>query len=388
MIEPRRRESRKTGCLKGYLWKYLIKVVPRAIRCYCCLRINTFGKQLLIQGTGAMTLKRLAACALFIAAIQTTLAADWVNISDPLVASVAKTQAIPWPGNTSGVAVDRTTGTLYLDVDNVGIWQSTDHGQSFQRVAEGQISGRSEFGYSLNCDPAGQRMACFQLDGKGGLTLDGAQTWQTFAPMGRNWDYGAVDWKDPQARAMFASRHETGGEMYISSDAGASWHFIGKHPEFKALGIFDANTLVAGTDAGIVRSTDAGKTWTTNSTFHPVGRIAVYFKGRTYWLAHEGLITSRDKGQTWKLIGSPIEAGWGPLFGKDANHIILANFNDIVQSDNGGKTWTRIASMPPFQGGLVANLPGEYISIAWDPKANILYGSLMGSATYRLQLGH
>jgi photosystem II stability/assembly factor-like uncharacterized protein len=334
-----------------------------------------------------MILRVSAFCVFFATAIQSSMAADWVNISDPLVAEVSRSAPIPWPGNTSGVAVDHDTGTLYLVVDNVGLWQSTDHGQSFQRIAEGQISGRSEFGYSLNCDPAGQRMACFQLDGKGGMTLDGGHTWQTFATMGRNWDYGAVDWKDPKAQAMFASRHETGGEMYISSDAGMSWHFIGKHPEFTALGIFDTNTLVAGTDAGIVRSTDAGQTWVTNSAFHPIGRVAVYIKGRTWWLAREGLIASRDKGLTWKLIGSPVDAGWGPFYGKDTKHIIVANFNDILQSDNGGKTWTRIASTAPFAGGLVPNLPGEYISLAWDSRANILYASLMGSAAYRLQLG-
>jgi photosystem II stability/assembly factor-like uncharacterized protein len=335
-----------------------------------------------------MILRRLATCALFTATIQTSMAADWVNISDPLIAKVSQSTAIPWPGNTAGVAVDRTTGTLYLDVCNVGLWQSKDHGQSFHRLAEGQISGRCEFGSALNCDPAGKRMACFLLDGKGGMTLDGGKSWTSFAPMGRNWDYGAVDWPDPQALALFASRHESGGEMYVSSDAGASWQFIGRHPEFTGLGIFGTNILVAGTEAGIVRSTDAGQTWTNISTFHPVGRAAIYFKGRTYWLAREGLITSRDKGLTWKLIGSPVNAGWGPLFGKSARHIIVADFNGFLQSNDGGKTWTRIAPLPPFAGGLVPKLPGEFLSIAWDPRANILYASRMGSAAYQLQPGH
>jgi len=335
-----------------------------------------------------MNLRQLATCAFCAIVIQTSIAANWVNISDPLVTKVNQVAPVPWPGNTSGVAVDRKTGTLYLDVDNVGLWQSTDHAQTFQHIVDGQISGRAEFGYSINCDPAGSRMACFLLDGKCGMTLDSGRSWQPFAPMGRNWDYGAVDWSDPQARALFASHHESGGEMYVSSDAGASWHFIGKHPEFTSLGIFNTNTLVAGIGSGIIRSTDAGQTWTNVSSFHPVGRIAVYFKGRTWWLAREGLITSRDKGATWKLVGTPVNAGWGPLFGRNARHIIVADVNGFLQSNNGGKTWKRIAPMAPFQGGLVPNLPGEFISIAWDPKANILYASRMGSATYRLQLGH
>jgi photosystem II stability/assembly factor-like uncharacterized protein len=342
-----------------------------------------------------MILKQLAAAALLAGSIQFSVAGDqaaeaagWVNISDPLVAAVAAAgTTIPWPGNTAGVAVDRTTGTLYLDVCNVGLWQSADHGQSFQRVAEGRISGRCEYGYALNCDPAGGRMACLLLDGQGGLTLDAGHTWEPFAPMGRNWEYGAVAWSDPKAQAIFADRHESGGEKYVSADAGKSWRFLGKHPEFTSLGVFDARTLVAGTETGILRSTDGGETWTNISTLHPVGRLAVYFQGRTYWLAKEGLITSTDQGLTWQTSGAPLEAGWGPLFGKDNQHIVVADFQGFLESADGGTTWRRLAPLPAFTGGLVPKLPGQFLSIAWDPNANLLYASRMGSATYRLQLG-
>lgn len=334
-----------------------------------------------------MILKLLAGCVL-LAAVQTSPAADWVNISDPLVSAVTNSGTpIPWPGDTAGVALNRTNGTLYVDVCNVGLWQSTDHGQTFRRVAQGQISGRCEFAGSINCDPAGGRMACFMLDGKCGMTLDAGATWQPFAPMGRNWDYGAVDWSDPQARPIFASRHESGGEMYTSDDAGASWHFIGKHPEFTSIGIFDAHTLVVGTDSGIMRSTNGGESWTTVSAFHPLSHVAVYFQGLTYWLAKEGLITSADKGATWQRVGDALDAGCGPLFGKDAQHLVVADFKGFLESDNGGQTWRRIAPLPPFQGGLTPHLPGEFLNIAWDPEANVLYASRMGSATYHLQLG-
>jgi photosystem II stability/assembly factor-like uncharacterized protein len=323
-----------------------------------------------------------------VVAVSGATAAEWVNISDPLITSLTNAgMAIPWPGNTAGVAVDRSSGTLYLDVCNVGLWQSSDHGESFHRVAEGQISGRCEFGYALNCDPAGKRMACLLLDGQCGMTLDGGRNWQSFAPMGRNWEYGAVDWSDPKARAIFADRHESGGEKYVSDDAGASWRFIGKHPEFIGLGIFDSRTLVAGTETGILRSTDAGGTWTNISSMHPVGRVAVYFNGRTYWLAREGLITTVDKGLTWQSAGPPLDAGWGPLFGKDDQQIMVADTHGFLESVDGGKSWNRIAALPPFQDGLVPKLPGQFMSIAWDQNADLLYASRMGSATYRLELG-
>lgn len=228
-------------------------------------------------------------CALFAGAIAFSRAAagetgqaDWVNISDPVIAAVTNTGTrIPWPGGTAGVAVDRTTGALYMILPNLGLWKGTDHGTNFVRVAEGKVSGRSVSGYSMNCDPASSRMACLLLEGKSGRTLDGVH-WKSFASVGRNWEYGAVDWSDPQARAIFADRHESGGEKYLTSDAGASWKLLGKHPEFTSLGIFDARTLVAGREDGIVRSIDGGKTWTKISDLHPVGRVAVLFMGLTY----------------------------------------------------------------------------------------------------------
>jgi len=342
----------------------------------------------------SLTKKLLLAWSLLLVASGCALAADdlpagtgWVNISDPLVAALTNAGVvIPWPGNTSGVAVDRPTGDLYLDVCNLGIWKSTDHGSNFQRVAEGQISGRCEFGYAINCDPAGRRMACLLLDGKGGMTLDGGKSWQAFTSVGRNWEYGAVDWSDPQARNIFADRHESGGEKYVSNDAGVTWKFIGKHPEFTAVAVFDTRTLVAGTKDGILRSTDGGETWQQISELHPVGRVAICFEGLTYWLAEEGLITSGDKGATWQKAGAALKAGWGPFFGKDAQNIVVDDDQVFWQTADGGRTWKRIASLPSFKGEFAPKLPGQFLSVAWDSKNNFLYASRMGNPTFRLQL--
>ncbi len=321
------------------------------------------------------------------ASARQTSANGWINISDPVIAQLTNAGVqIKWPGNTGGIAVDHASGAVYLEVCNVGLWKSRDHGKTFVRVAAGQISGRCEFGYAFNCDPAGARMACFFLDGQCGMTLDAGRTWSSFAPMGRNWDYGAVDWADPKAEAIFAARHESGGEMYVSSDAGASWQFLGKHPEFTSVGVFDSRTLVAGREDGILRSSDAGQSWTKVSDLRPVGRVAVYFSGATWWLAREGLIASTDKGATWQKKGAPVAAGWGPIFGKDAQQIMVADRKGFLETDDGGVTWSRVAAMAPFQGGLTPKLPGQFITIAWDSDNNILYASQMGSAAYRLQL--
>lgn len=327
----------------------------------------------------------LAVCAT--AAAQEAAVPQWVNISDALVKEIADSGAkIAWPGQTAGVTVDRTTGHVYLVIPGQGLWRSADRGNTYARCDEKTVGGRCETGYALNFDPAGGRLACFMLDGKCALTLDGGKTWRPMKDVGRNWDYAAVDWSDPEAKAIFAARHESGGEMYLSTDGGRSWKMIGKDNAFAATGIFDDRTLVTTRGQGILRSTDGGETWTKVSDFQPVGRVAIPFKGTTWWLAKEGLIVSADKGATWTKRGSPVEAGWGPMFGKDEKHIVVAGNKGFYETTDGGETWRLVAPLPPDKEYRPSpSMPGWFINVAWDPNADVFYASRMGRPAYKLE---
>jgi photosystem II stability/assembly factor-like uncharacterized protein len=327
------------------------------------------------------------ALATFVRAASPT-AGDWTNISDPIVRQLASSGTkIPWPGQTGGIACDRLSGRVFLSIAGVGLWSSDDHGDHFAPAASGAIGGRCEFGYAMNAAPAGGRLACFMLDGKAGITLDGGKTWRSFADEGRGWDFGAVDWSDPDAKAIFANRHETDGDQYLSRDGGRSWTMIGKHPALSPIGIFNADTLVTGTDDGLLRSTDGGRTWKKAADLHPVGRVAVAFNGSTYWLAVEGLIVTKDNGATWRTIALPTRAGWGPLFGKDERQIVVADFDGFLETFDGGQTWSRIAPLPPIAvKEWKPKLPGQWLCIGFDPQARILYASCIGNPAFRLAL--
>lgn len=336
--------------------------------------------------TGAQVFFLAGLCALFARPALAQEAGGWVNISDAVVNPLIKSGTkIPWPGGTGGVAVDPASGDVYMVVTGLGLWHSADHGRTFVHVADGKVSGRCETGFALNFDPAGSRYACFTLDGKGGMSLDAGKTWTSFADVGRNWEYGAVDWSDPHAASMFALHHESGGEMYLSTDAGKSWKQVAKDPAFFAVGIFDAHTLAASKGDGILRSIDGGATWSKVSDFHPLGRVAIPFKGTTFWLAKEGLIQSTDRGAHWQKMGEATGAAWGPMFGKDQTQMVVADAKGFLRTDDAGKTWRRIAPLPPVK-EFAPKLPGQFLSIAWDSQANILYASCMSNPTYRLQL--
>ncbi|MBN1420930.1 MAG: hypothetical protein JXP34_19320 [Planctomycetes bacterium] len=298
----------------------------------------------------------------------------WAVISDRLLADLEKEGKEPaWPGKTTGVATDRTTGDAFVLIPGQGVWQTADKGATFRRIDGGRIGGRCETGWSINMDPGGKRMVCFMLDGPSGYTLDGGKTWSGLAEMGRGWDYGAVDWTVAEPKVIFAFRHESGGKYYRSDDFGTTWTQIGTDPTIEGVGVVDAKTLLLHRGGGIERSTDGGATWTTVSDLNPESRVAVVFKGLVYWVGSEGLIASGDRGKTWEVRGRAVDAAMGPFFGEDERHAVVVGAKGFFETTDGGTTWKEAAPLPAP--GCRVDWFGNY---AWDPVGNVLYFANMG----------
>lgn len=308
---------------------------------------------------------------------------EWVNISDALVAKLTADGKTPaWPGQTAGVACDRTTGHVYLVVAGQGLFLSTDRGATFARCDDGTVSGRCETGYTINCDTAGKRLACFMLDGKCGMSLDAGKTWQGLKDVGRNWDCAAVDWSIDKPQTIFAMLHESGGQTMLSTDGGQSWEKAEKDPKIAGVGVVDAQSLLRTKGDGIERSTDTGKTWTKVSDLTPVGRLAVVFGKTVYWLGKDGLLVSKDAGANWQRQGGEVAAAWGPYFGKDERQIIVLGKQGIFETTDAGDTWQKVGTLPAK--GFETNNPGWFVNFAWDPQADVFYISRMGHPAFRL----
>ena len=312
--------------------------------------------------------------------------ADWVNISDPVINKVTsdgKKQA--WPGQTAGVVCDPASGDLFLVVPGHGLWKSADHGATFERIDGEAVGGRCETAYGLNMDPAGKRLACFMLDGNCAVTPDGGKTWQPMASLGRNWDYAAVDWSGESIANILGERHEVGGEVYLSNDAGTTWKLLFKDAAFDragCLGIIDARTLLrAWPKKGIERSTDAGQTWVKTSDLQPTGKVMKIHHGTAWWLAADGLLTSRDQGLTWQKTGTDCPGTIGPLFDPgDDKHLVVAGAKGIFETADAGATWKLVAPLPPK---FDVPQPGWFTNVAWDPGNHIFYTSRMGQPAFR-----
>lgn len=306
----------------------------------------------------------------------------WVDISAPVIAKLDEAgKKIGYPGKTTGVAVDRTTGDVLMIVPDQGVWKSSDKGATFERIDGGKITGRCETSFTINFDPAGKRWAFFMLDGTGGITLDAGKTWYNFKGVGRNWDCAAVAWSQEEPKDIFAMRHESGGEAFTSTSGGRDWKQIGK--DVNAVGLFDANSLLCmHGKGGIERSTDGGATWKKVSDSQPTGRVMCVFSGVGYWLTKDGLMTSKDKGETWALLGTKVDASVGPFFGENEKHIVVGGTKGIFETKDAGQTWERVTGFPPKY---TLDMPGWFVNIAWDPKGDVFYVSKMGMATMKYE---
>ena len=299
----------------------------------------------------------------------TTLAVEWVNISDSTTSKLKPGYA----GPTAGVVVDPASSDVFMVVNDLGLWRSSDQGKSFSRCDGEAIGGRCETGWALQADPAGKRIACFMIYGSSAMTTDGGTTWTKFTTT--HLDFGAVDWAD-SGRRMLALRHESGGLLTTSEDGGAMWKDLQKG--WSTCGVVDHTTFVATKEntPGIFRSTDAGATWAKVSEETPTAGVPVVFKNVIYWPNAKGLLISKDKGASWNA-SVPVEATHGPIFGGDAAHFVLIGKSGFTETKDGGRTWM-----------LAAPLPAEFTTkrvgpnFAWDPRGNVFYASTMTKPTF------
>lgn len=317
-------------------------------------------------------------------------AADWTDIATPQIGTLGKQ---PWPGGCAGAAVNRLTGELMVNFVGNGVWKSGDQGATWKRIDGGVVSGRGETGWCFQIDQEHpERMAVFSLDGDAGYTADG-KTWKKFKSLGRNWDFGSVDWGSPEALVILAGKHESNGEVYLSTDGGSDWKKLPivmdpvKKKDGCMIGVMDAKTFIYSYDNGIFRSTDSGHTWSNVSELQPRSKIPVLFNKTHYLCTSQGLIASRDLGATWKKIGEPIDIWQGPYFGADEKTMITIGPKGIYQSTNGGETWTLASELRPNIGNSFSFSPKWFGSYVWDPKGNVLYTTCMAHPAFKKELG-
>ena len=289
------------------------------------------------------------------------------------------------------MVVNRTNGEVTIKVVGLGLWCSADEGKNWKRVDEKTVTGRDETGWATSVDQnAPARMASFSLDGSAGWTADGTK-WMSFKSLGRNWDFGSVDWTAAVPQTIIAAKHETDppGEVYVTGDGGATWkqlmiHLAGKPDRLSMAGALGEKTFIYSNGDGIHRSTDAGGTWAKVSAVNPQTRIPVLFRGAHYLGSASGLLVSKDLGATWQEQGK-VNVWLGPFFGRDEKEMAVIGKEGIFLTKDAGADWKKAADLKPGAQGFTFS-PNWFGCYAWDPVSNVLYASAMGNPVFRLKL--
>lgn len=327
----------------------------------------------------------------------------WVNVTAELFKSIkADDHKMAFIRFAQGFAVEPTTGNLFVHVaaGQAGLYHSKDQGQTWAAIPGVKLTGRSETGHSFSiAHPHDGRMAFFTIDGAGGITFDGGQTWTAFGRHARNFDHGDLDWSTPKPQVIFAMEHEPFYKC-LSTDGGATWTRIDEAADKAAgnrevqnwrVGVVNATTLVMADrrKEGILLSADLGKTWTEVAKFRVLAGRPVHYGKRLYWAVSEGVIAS-DDGKAWSLVGTALpNATWGPYFGRSEQEMMVVTDKGFFITADGAKTWKHAAPYFAVPDGYATargyDAGGGLRYFGWDPIHNILYASGLGAPVYRLR---
>jgi photosystem II stability/assembly factor-like uncharacterized protein len=209
-----------------------------------------------------------------------------------------------------------------------------------------------------------QRLYLGTIDGQIYTSSDGAVQWSRltgFNQPGLYIDNLIVDPRNPQVIFAAAHRHKEPGGFFKTSDGGRTWR---EAPELKTEAIHsltqapsNPDILLAGTNSGVFRSTNAGDTWAqlpNNVASYPnnVESLAVdprdsdVIYAGTWWLPYK----TTDGGNTWKIIKTGMIDD-SDIFAievdaRQPDHIIASACSGIYESRNGGGNWRKVNGIP------------------------------------------
>jgi hypothetical protein len=204
----------------------------------------------------------------------------------------------------------------------------------------------------------------------------------------KHMDWCAVDWTDPDLKFVLALKHESGGLLLGSCDGGKTFHKVGAG--YATGWVFDGQTAVVAQAKSehqpqphLMRTTDGGKTFKPCGQYSPAGTgsdqaLPRWHEGVLYWLVEGGLIATSNKGETWEKL-SDLDGCYGPVFGKDARHMFVLTKAGIVESTDGGTSWSEPIALPKDLKDVSAPTWIEY-----DPPRDVLYVLTKGSDLYKL----
>jgi uncharacterized protein (TIGR03437 family) len=296
------------------------------------------------------------------------------------------------PSISAAVADPSHPGTLYAASRNQ-IWKSGDSGSMWSLLA--QFAASVSFS-GLAVDPSAP-MTLYAGTLTIGLqkSLDGGLNWTAVnsgipAQQNGSISVGSVEVDPTEPNVIFTG---TGYGLMRSADAGSSWTMVGGGNAFSPL-VFDAlnaGTVYFGSGSDISKSTDHGATFTRISSLpNQAGLIGLTADARhagiLYASSTAGLYRSTDGGISWQLQITGVATAVACDPNSDACY---ANTGSLVQTMNQFATSAPINLSQPSVTQLVvsgaslfaiSNATTDVFAMKLDPDGKIVYSTFFGGS--------
>jgi len=258
--------------------------------------------------------------------------------------------------NTSFIVFDpKEKNIIYLITLGQGIYKSENSGEKWSQTTLNSGSYRS-----LSID---------SLNNKVVYTTDGTKILKTVDGMG-NWHQIYIENRPKQSIVSLIVDHDNSNIIYAATtsgliksyDYGSSWKLLDwQEPNISHLyqSTKNNNTLYALTNRGIYKSIDGALEW------EVISEDLIEYKGaeKIHWLSFDprteyiyigtayGIIRSLDGGNSWTPIPTLFDFKkisikalvFNP---NDIDEIIFSVNNILHKTDNGGRTWKTLKSVP------------------------------------------
>lgn len=206
-------------------------------------------------------------------------------------------------------------------------------------------------------------------------SADSGRTWQD-APSGTFAALTAVAFA-PDARHGWAVGHDA--TLLATDDAGATWHkaWQNENPELSFLDVcaVDARHVIAVGAYGLfLETTDGGQTWAQRKVLADdmhLNRITRGPDGTLYLAGERGtLLRSIDAGQTWTALPAPYEGSFYGILPLGPHSLLAYGLRGrLYHSSDDGETWEIIATPQPTLLATALPLPDNVIVFAGQSRS-------------------